>query len=151
MKTVLTYGTFDLFHVGHVRLLERLSHLGDRLVVGCSTDEFNLRKGKKSVMNYAERSEILSACRHVDLVIPETTWEQKRSDIVTHKVDIFAMGDDWLGKFDDLNSLCTVTYLPRTPNVSTTGLKDFMKRISDDKLLELRSLTDRLQQKLNDI
>jgi glycerol-3-phosphate cytidylyltransferase len=97
MTNVITYGTFDLFHVGHVRLLQRLRSLGDRLIVGCSTDEFNDIKGKKSVIRYNERAEILSSCKYVDLVIPETTWEQKCSDIQKHDVRIFAMGDDWVG------------------------------------------------------
>jgi glycerol-3-phosphate cytidylyltransferase len=103
MTNVITYGTFDLFHVGHVRLLQRLRSLGDRLIVGCSTDEFNDIKGKKSVIRYNERAEILSSCKYVDLVIPETTWEQKCSDIQKHDVRIFAMGDDWVGKFDHLS------------------------------------------------
>lgn len=122
-RTVLTYGTYDLFHIGHVRLLERLSKLGDRLIVGCSTDEFNAIKGKTSVMPYLARRDILAACRYVDLVIPESHWEQKPEDIRTHGVSIFAMGDDWAGHFDSLSKLCEVTYLPRTPDVSTTELR----------------------------
>lgn len=122
-RTVLTYGTYDLFHVGHVRLLQRLSMLGDRLIVGCSTDEFNAGKGKESVMPYLARREILESCRYVDLVIPETHWEQKRQDVQTHGVHVFAMGDDWAGHFDFLSDLCEVIYLPRTPDVSTTELR----------------------------
>ncbi|UOA27403.1 adenylyltransferase/cytidyltransferase family protein [Pseudosulfitobacter sp. DSM 107133] len=121
--TVLTYGTFDLFHHGHVRLLQRLSQLGDELIVGCSTDEFNDIKGKRCVMPFSQRREVLEACRYVTRVIPEETWEQKRSDIVNHNVSIFAMGDDWTGHFDDLGDLTRVLYLPRTPDVSTTELK----------------------------
>jgi glycerol-3-phosphate cytidylyltransferase len=121
--TVLTYGTFDLFHHGHVRLLQRLSQLGDELIVGCSTDEFNDIKGKRCVMPFSQRREVLEACRYVSRVIPEETWEQKRSDIVNHNVSVFAMGDDWTGHFDDLGDLTRVLYLPRTPDVSTTELK----------------------------
>lgn len=95
MKTVITYGTFDLFHVGHVRLLCRLRALGDHLIVGCSTDEFNAAKGKQSAMSYEHREELLRACRYVDDVFPEENWEQKQSDILKFHADIFAMGDDW--------------------------------------------------------
>ena len=122
-KTVLTYGTFDLFHVGHVHLLRRLSELGDRLIVGCSTDEFNDIKGKKCIMPYEDREIILRACRYVDDVIPESSWDQKPGDIQRLDADIFAMGDDWAGKFDDLGAYCDVIYLPRTEGVSTTGLR----------------------------
>lgn len=122
-RTVITYGTFDLFHYGHVRLLERLSRLGNRLIVACSTDEFNARKGKVSVVPYEDRVKVLEACRYVDKVIPETDWAQKRGDIRRHKVDLFAMGDDWAGEFDDLADLCDVLYLPRTEGVSSTEIK----------------------------
>lgn len=127
MKTVLTYGTFDLFHIGHVRLLRRLSELGDRLIVGCSTDAFNAQKDKKCVMPFAQRVEILSACRYVDKVIPEKSWTQKREDIVVENAAIFGMGDDWYGKFDDLSDIVNVVYLPRTENISTTELKAAVK------------------------
>ena len=123
MKTVISYGTFDLFHLGHVRLLRRLRALGDRLVIGCSTDEFNATKGKKSVMSYAQRVEILEACRYVDAVIPEKAWDQKREDIVREQAGIFGMGSDWEGKFDDLKDIVEVVYLPRTDGVSTTHLR----------------------------
>ncbi|WP_050931489.1 adenylyltransferase/cytidyltransferase family protein [Aestuariivita boseongensis] len=125
--TILTYGTFDLFHVGHVRLLRRLADLGDRLIVACSTDEFNAIKGKQTAIPFKHRVEVLEACRYVDLVISEETWEQKRDDIVKYNVDLFAMGDDWAGKFDDLRDLCDVLYLPRTENVSTTELKELIQ------------------------
>ncbi len=122
--TVITYGTFDLFHYGHVRLLERLSKLGDELIVACSTDEFNAVKGKKPcAVPYDHRVYILEACRYVSRVIPETHWEQKRDDIVKYGADIFAMGDDWEGHFDDLGDLCKVIYLPRTAEISSTELK----------------------------
>lgn len=135
MKTVLTYGTFDLFHVGHIKLLRRLRALGDRLIVGCSTDEFNEIKGKTSIFSYEDRSEILNACKYVDLVIPENGWEQKPSDITTHNVSIFAMGDDWAGEFDHLETEtgCTVTYLPRTPDISTTDVKQAVSKIAEEK------------------
>ena len=120
---LLTYGTFDLFHAGHVRLLERLKARCDRLIVGCSTDEFNRLKGKTSAMSFEDRRIVLVSCRFVDLVIPEYMWEQKEIDIRMHHVDIFAMGDDWAGKFDHLQELCEVLYLPRTPDISTTELK----------------------------
>lgn len=123
MKRVLTYGTFDLFHVGHIRLLERARALGDYLVVGLSTDEFNLGKGKSSVFSYAERFAILSAVRHVDKIIPEDNWDQKLNDVLVNEIDIFTIGDDWRGKFDFLKAHCEVTYLPRTAGISTTYIK----------------------------
>ncbi|SEK42844.1 Glycerol-3-phosphate cytidylyltransferase [Roseovarius nanhaiticus] len=126
--TVLTYGTFDLFHAGHVRLLSRLADLGSRLIVGCSTDEFNAKKGKRCIMPFEARAEILRACRFVDLVIPETCWDQKRRDVVAHRAAVFAMGSDWTGKFDDLSDLRRVVYLPRTRNISTTEIKALMQR-----------------------
>lgn len=131
VTTVLTYGTFDLFHHGHVRLLQRLSQLGDELIVGCSTDAFNAVKGKRCVMPYGQRREILEACRYVARVIPEDSWAQKRSDIVNYNVSIFAMGDDWVSHFDDLGDLTRVIYLPRTQDVSTTELKErIQQRVS---------------------
>ena len=123
MKRVLTYGTFDLFHIGHIRLLERARALGDSLVVGLSTDEFNLKKGKKSVFGYAERSAILSAVRHVDKIIPEDNWEQKMDDVLANEISVFVIGDDWEGKFDFLKPHCEVVYLPRTSGISTTYIK----------------------------
>ncbi len=123
MKTIITYGTFDLFHVGHVNLLRRLRGLGDRLVVGCSTDEFNAIKGKKSVIPYADRVAVLLACRYVDEVFPEENWDQKPADIVRFNADVFAMGDDWEGKFDSLSEYCQVVYLPRTKSVSSTEIR----------------------------
>ena len=123
MGTVLTYGTFDLFHIDHVRLLHRLSKYGDRLIVGCSTDEFNALKGKKCVMPYEHRCEILNACKFVSKIIPETTWEQKEEDIRKENVQIFGMGNDWYGKFDHLSQYCRVVYLPRTDGISTTELR----------------------------
>lgn len=129
MRSVITYGTFDLFHVGHLRLLQRARALGDRLIVAVSTDEFNSRKGKAAVIPYDERAEIVAAVKGVDLVIPENTWNQKRSDIAEHGVTIFTMGDDWVGKFDDLRDLCEVIYLTRTDGVSSTEIRSV--RIDD--------------------
>lgn len=123
MRTVITYGTFDLLHVGHIRILRRLRALGDRLVVGVSTDEFNGIKGKRSVFPFAHRVEILEACRYVDDVFAEENWDQKPSDIKRYKASIFAMGSDWTDKFDDLRSYCEVVYLPRTEGISTTDLR----------------------------
>ncbi len=122
-KTVLTYGTYDLFHKGHVRLLERARQLGDRLIVGLSTDEFNRVKNKECVYPYEDRFLILSAVRYVDVVIPEDSWEQKVDDIERYGVDVLVMGDDWEGKFDSLREYCEVVYLPRTPCISTTHIK----------------------------
>jgi glycerol-3-phosphate cytidylyltransferase len=122
-RTILTYGTFDLFHPGHVALLRRAKELGTRLVVGLSTDEFNAMKGKQSVMSYADRKAVLESCRYVDLVIPECHWEQKPDDAICHQADVFVMGDDWAGKFDFMSDHCRVVYLSRTPGVSSTEIK----------------------------
>lgn len=123
MTTVITYGTFDLFHIGHLNVLERLRALGDRLVVAVSTDEFNAEKGKNACFSFEERRRIVAGLRCVDLVIPENNWDQKVSDVKAHNVDIFGMGDDWVGKFDFLKPHCQVIYLPRTPAVSSTSIK----------------------------
>jgi glycerol-3-phosphate cytidylyltransferase len=126
MKTVITYGTFDLFHIGHLRLLERARDLGDRLIVAVSSDAFNEGKGKKTIIPYADRAAIVQALKCVDLVIPENTWEQKVCDVRTHNVDVFVMGADWEGKFDELKEVCEVVYIPRTEGISTTELKQSM-------------------------
>lgn len=138
MKTIITYGTFDLFHIGHLNLLQRLRNLGDRLVVGVSTDEFNAIKGKKTIVCYEHRAAIVSALRQVDAVFPEQDWAQKRADIVREKADIFAMGDDWVGKFDDLRDVCDVIYLPRTPDVSTTEIRQLVSALQADRIAELQ-------------
>ncbi|WP_270648189.1 glycerol-3-phosphate cytidylyltransferase [Paeniclostridium hominis] len=124
MKRVITYGTFDLLHYGHINLLKRAKQEGDYLIVALSTDEFNKLKGKKSFFDYNKRKVLLEAIRYVDLVIPEETWEQKVEDIHKYKVDIFVIGDDWKGKFDYLQNECKVVYLERTPEVSTTMIKN---------------------------
>lgn len=123
MKKVLTYGTFDLLHYGHISLLERAKALGDHLTVAVSTDEFNLGKNKVCTYPFQERAVILKAVRYVDSVIAETKWEQKITDVQTHGIDIFVMGDDWQGEFDFLEPYCEVVYLPRTPGISTTQIK----------------------------
>ena len=123
MKRVITYGTFDLLHYGHINLLRRAKEQGDYLVVALSTDEFNLMKGKKSYFPYATRKRMLEAIRYVDLVIPEENWEQKVKDVQLYQADVFVMGDDWEGKFDFLKDYCEVVYLPRTPEISTTQIK----------------------------
>lgn len=123
-KVILTYGTFDMFHIGHLYLLKRLKDMGDELIVAVSTDEFNSLKGKKTVISYQQRAEIVEAIKYVDKVIPEHNWEQKVTDIKIYNVDTFAMGDDWQGKFDFLDEHCKVAYLSRTEGVSTTMLKE---------------------------
>jgi glycerol-3-phosphate cytidylyltransferase len=123
MKKVITYGTFDLLHYGHVNLLRRAKSLGDYLIVALSTDEFNAMKNKRAFFSYAERKMLLEAIRYVDLVISENSWEQKEADIKKYGVDTFVMGDDWAGKFDFLRLAgCDVIYLSRTPAISTTEI-----------------------------
>lgn len=122
-RTVLTYGTFDLFHPGHVQLLKRARELGSRLVVGLSTDVFNARKGKSSVMSFEDRKAVLESCRYVDEVFAEEDWQQKESDAIRFGADVFVMGDDWAGKFDFMSEHCKVVYLARTPDVSSTEIK----------------------------
>lgn len=126
MKRVITYGTFDLLHYGHINILRRAKELGDYLIVALSTDEFNWKeKNKKCYFNYEQRKQLVEAIRYVDLVIPETCWEQKRTDIHDYHVDIFVMGDDWEGKFDFLQEEgAEVVYFSRTPEISSTQIKD---------------------------
>lgn len=123
MKKVITYGTYDLLHAGHINLLRRAKALGDYLVVALSTDEFNAGKHKSAYHSYEDRKLILEAIRYVDEVIPETTWEQKVSDVVDNQIDLFVMGNDWEGQFDFLKEHCEVVYLPRTEGISTTKIK----------------------------
>ncbi len=129
MKRVLTYGTFDLLHVGHIRLLKRAKALGDELIVAVSKDEFNEIKGKKAINSYEDRKEILESISYVSSVIPEYEWDQKISDVIKHKIDVFVIGDDWEGKFDFLKEYCEVVYLPRTEDISTTQIKEIVQRI----------------------
>lgn len=128
MKKVITYGTFDLLHWGHINILKRARELGDHLTVALSTDEFNEVKNKTTYHSYENRKVILESIRYVDEVIPETKWEQKINDVVNHGIDIFVMGDDWKGEFDFLKDYCQVVYLPRTVGISTTKIKtDLLK------------------------
>lgn len=146
MKTILTYGTFDMFHFGHVELLRRLKDMGDKLIVGVSTDEFNRLKGKRSLYSYEHRAKIVEAIKYVDEVIPEHSWGQKSHDIERLEVDVFAIGDDWKGKFDELKEICEVHYMPRTPDVSSTELRNSLNTISSvskhdiEKMFELLEL-----------
>lgn len=133
-----------MFHVGHVRLLKKLSQLGDRLVVGISSDEFNELKGKKSFFSYEERAEIVEACSYVSAVFPEHNWEQKVDDVIKYDADIFAIGDDWKGKFDFLKDKCEVIYLPRTKNISTTEIKSSLSEINISEL-------DKIESSLHDV
>lgn len=123
MKKVITYGTFDLLHYGHINILKRAKEQGDYLIVALSTNEFNELKGKKCFFSYEERKKLVEAVRYVDLVIPENDWDQKITDVQEYKVDLFVMGDDWKGKFDFLKDYCQVKYLERTPEISTTKIK----------------------------
>jgi len=125
MKRIITYGTYDLLHYGHINLLHRAKELGDYLIVGLSTDEFNsIEKNKKTYFNYEIRKQMLESIKYVDLVIPEVSWEQKKEDIIKYHIDMFVIGDDWKGKFDFLNNICIVTYLSRTKEVSTSKIKN---------------------------
>jgi len=129
MKKVITYGTFDLLHAGHINILRRAKDLGDYLIVAVSSDEFNAIKGKKAYHSFEDRKLILEAIKYVDEVIPEEHWEQKVEDVVDHNVDVFVMGDDWVGEFDFLKDHCEVVYLPRTEGISTTKIKQDLNKI----------------------
>ncbi|KGA96522.1 glycerol-3-phosphate cytidylyltransferase [Alkalihalobacillus alcalophilus ATCC 27647 = CGMCC 1.3604] len=131
MKKVITYGTFDLLHWGHINLLRRAKELGEYLIVAISTDEFNELKNKESFHSFENRKMILEAIRYVDEVIPEENWEQKITDVKKHSVDVFVMGDDWEGKFDFLKEHCEVVYLPRTAAISTSKIKEGIRSIQD--------------------
>ncbi len=128
---IITYGTFDLFHIGHLRLLERLKEYADELVVAVSTDEFNALKGKKTLIPFEHRKAIVSQIKCVDLVIDENNWEQKVEDIKKYNINIFAMGDDWEGKFDFLKEYCDVLYLERTKDISSTYIKELLYKSQD--------------------
>ncbi|WP_137597329.1 glycerol-3-phosphate cytidylyltransferase [Paucilactobacillus kaifaensis] len=132
MTTIITYGTFDLLHKGHIRLLQRAAAYGDRLIVGLSTDEFNASKGKRAYTKFADRKMMLEAIRYVDIVIPEESWEQKASDIKKFNVDALVMGNDWAGQFDDLRKYTKVIYLPRTDGVSTTQIKNDLEHVDQE-------------------
>ena len=129
MKRVITYGTFDLLHYGHINLLQRAKRYGDYLIVALSTDEFNWEeKNKKCYFTYEERKRLLEAIRYVDLVIPEEGWAQKERDVQNYHIDTFVIGDDWTGKFDFLKQYCEVIYLPRTPEISTSRIKSDLNK-----------------------
>jgi glycerol-3-phosphate cytidylyltransferase len=154
MTTVLTYGTFDLFHIGHLNMINRLAELGDRLIIAVSTDEFNAGKGKSSVVSYEDRAKIVSSIKGVDLVIPETSWDQKVSDIKEYDVDIFAIGDDWAGKFDELKELCEVVYLSRTDGISSTEIKQMLRVLDPSHITEMQealSVMSRLLEHYRDL
>ena len=127
MKKVITYGTFDLLHYGHINLLRRAKEQGDYFIVALSSDEFNSLKGKKAHFSYEERKIVLEAIRYVDEIIPENSWDQKIADVREKQIDIFVMGNDWQGEFDFLKEYCEVVYLPRTEGVSTTQIKEEIK------------------------
>ena len=139
MIKVITYGTFDLFHYGHLKILERAKQLGDYLIVAVSTDEFNRIKNKECVYPFEHRAKIVEAVKYVDRVIPEENWEQKEADIKKYNIDVFVMGDDWQGKFDNLSKLCKVIYLPRTPDISSTHIKQNF----GDAVEKIRSLSQK--------
>lgn len=126
VRRVITYGTFDTLHHGHIRLLRRARSLGDYLIVALSTDEFNALKGKQAMFSYEDRKYDLEALRYVDLVIPERNWEQKIADVQLYHVDVFAMGVDWAGKFDFLKEYCEVVHFERTPSISSTSIRRSM-------------------------
>lgn len=130
MKKVITYGTFDLLHWGHINILKRAKELGDHLTVALSSDEFNAIKNKQAYHSYDNRKMILEAIRYVDEVIPEHNWDQKIRDVVDHNIDVFVMGDDWEGKFDFLKDYCEVVYLPRTVGISTTKIKKDLFKVN---------------------
>ena len=149
-KTILTYGTFDMFHIGHLKLLERLSKLGDELIVAVSTDKFNDIKGKKTIIPYDQRTSIVEAIKYVDMVIPENNWAQKIDDIKKYDVSIFAMGHDWEGKFDELKEYCEVVYLPRTDGISSTDLKNALNKISKINIKDINQAFEILQRLKSD-
>jgi glycerol-3-phosphate cytidylyltransferase len=138
-KVVLTYGTFDLFHVGHLNLLKRAKTLGDYLIVGVSTDDFNAGKGKRTIIDFKDRIEIVRSIRYVDQAIPESSWEQKIPDIQRFNVDTFVIGDDWRGKFDFLKNFCEVVYLPRTTGISSSSLKSLLNKFENSQIQEMRN------------
>lgn len=147
-KIILTYGTFDLFHIGHLKILQNAKKYGDKLIVGISTDEFNKKKGKKTIIPFEQRKEIVENIRCVDIVIGENSWEQKIEDIEKYSVDIFVMGDDWKNEFDNLKDYCEVKYLPRTKGISSTQLKSVLNKVSVSKneLLQAFDILERLKQ-----
>ncbi len=145
MKKIITYWTFDLIHKGHINILKRAKELWDHLTVAISSDEFNKLKDKKSFYSFEERKYILEAIKYVDEIIPENNWEQKKEDIKKYNIDIFVMGDDWKGKFDELKELCEVVYLPRTPNISTTSLKEIFKSVTKKQIDTIKKVLESIE------
>jgi glycerol-3-phosphate cytidylyltransferase len=146
MKKVITYGTFDLLHRGHINILRRAKELWDHLTVAISSDEFNTLKNKTSFYSYEERKFMLEAIKYVDEVIPENDWEQKVRDVQEREIDIFVMGDDWEWKFDFLSEYCEVKYLPRTEGISTTQLKSTLKGINNENIEKIEEVLDALKE-----
>ncbi len=151
MKTIITYGTFDMFHIGHLKLLKRLKKKGDILIVAVSTDKFNEGKGKKTLIPYKQRAKILKSIKYVDKVIPEKNWEQKVKDIKKYNVDIFCIGDDWKGEFDFLKEYCEVDYMKRTRGISTTKLKKSLGNFLSIPKDELFNAIEALETLKNDL
>lgn len=151
VKRIVTYGTFDLFHIGHLRILERARDMGDQLFVGVSSDEFNAIKGKNSFFSYNNRAAIISSLRCVDHVFPEYSWDQKPSDFQKYKANVFVMGSDWTGKFDELSNLIQVHYLPRTEGISSSDIKKQLQKIDDKSLDSVKSAISLALNMLNEI
>jgi glycerol-3-phosphate cytidylyltransferase len=141
-RVVITYGTFDMFHIGHLNILTRLRELGDSLIVGVSTDEFNQIKGKKTLIPFKDRAAIIRSLKCVDDVFPEERWEQKRDDIIRLNANVIGMGADWQGRFDDLSDLCEVVYLPRTSEISSSQLKRLLKVLDQNHVQDLKAALD---------
>ena len=150
-KIILTYGTFDLFHIGHLNLLRRLKQRSDYLIVGVSTDDFNSLKGKRSLISYENRRDVVQSIRYVDFVMPEDNWEQKRSDILKYKVNTLAMGDDWVGKFDQYSDICEVVYLQRTYGISSSSIRADINSIGNTNIEKLRDAAQALMQIVNSL
>lgn len=150
-KTAITYGTFDLFHIGHLRLFQRIKEFSNYLIVAVSTDEFNLKKGKKSIIPFENRFEIIQNLREVDFVIPEDKWEQKVKDIQKYNVNYFVMGEDWQGKFDFLKQYCEVIYLPRTYGISSSTIKKTLFEINKSNDSSINTALEILHQLRNEL
>ncbi|MBI5662649.1 MAG: adenylyltransferase/cytidyltransferase family protein [Ignavibacterium album] len=150
-KTAITYGTFDLFHYGHLRLFQRIKEFSDYLIVAVSTDEFNQLKGKKTIIPFENRIEIVKNIRYVDKVIAEESWDQKLNDIKNYNVNFLVMGDDWKGKFDELNNYCEVIYLPRTDGISSSLLKNSLSGFRNLDISSINSALEILQQIRNQL
>ncbi|MDA3901175.1 MAG: glycerol-3-phosphate cytidylyltransferase [Spirochaetes bacterium] len=144
-KRIITYGTFDMFHIGHLNLLKRLKSMADTVIVAVSTDAFNLEKNKKTIIPFEQRIKIVKSVKYVDMVIPEESWEQKTSDIKEYDIDIFAIGRDWEGKFDFLKDYCRVVYLERTKGISSTEIKKSLKSLLSIPQEDLRKAFDILE------